>query len=92
MAGLPTWTYLNQTLCQSPGSTPRTPSLLLSGRWWSLDGGAFTTTPYLILWSEVSCQNCLLGYKNVALIVPRVGVRAFVEDHNSAIQVTVNIM
>ena len=40
----------------------------------------------------MSCQNCLLGYKNVALIAPRVGERAFVEDHNSVIQVTVNII
>ena len=42
--------------------------------------------------AEVSCQNCLLGYKNVALIASRVGARAFVEDHNSVIQVMVNIM
>ena len=40
----------------------------------------------------MSCQNVLLGYKNVALIAPRVGARAFVEDHNSVIQVTVNII
>ena len=41
---------------------------------------------------EVFCQHCLLGYKNIALIAPRVGARDFVEDHNSVLQVPVNIM
>ena len=40
----------------------------------------------------MSCQNFLLGYKNVAMIEPRVGERYFVEDHNIFLQVTVNIM
>ena len=40
----------------------------------------------------MSCQNLLLGYKNVALVLPRVGARYFVEDHNSFLQVTVHIM
>ena len=40
----------------------------------------------------MSCQHCLLGYKNVALIAPRVGERDFVEDHNSVLQVPDNIM
>ena len=33
-----------------------------------------------------------MGYKNVALISPRVGARAFVEDKNSILQVPVNII
>ena len=37
-------------------------------------------------------QHCLLGYRNVALIAPRVGEQDFVEDHNSVLQVPVNRM
>ena len=40
----------------------------------------------------MSSQNYLLGYKNVALIAPRVGARAFVEDHNSSLQMPVHII
>ena len=40
----------------------------------------------------MSCQTFLLGYKNVALISPRVGARDFVEDKNSILQMPVNIM
>ena len=36
--------------------------------------------------------NFSSGYKNVSLIAPRVGARYFVEDHNSVLQVTVNII
>ena len=40
----------------------------------------------------MSCQHFLLGYKNVALIAPRVGSRAFVEDNTSVLLVPTNIM
>ena len=49
-------------------------------------------TLLLFCGAEVSCNFFLLGYKDVALIAPRVGARAFVEDHNSFIQVMVDIM
>ena len=40
----------------------------------------------------MSCQHFLLGYKSFALIEPRVGSRVFVDDNNSVLQVTMNIM
>ena len=42
--------------------------------------------------AKVSCQHFLLGYKNIALFSPRVMARVFVEDHNSVLQVPVNVM
>ena len=38
------------------------------------------------------CQKFLLGYKNVALIAPRVGERYFVEDHNSILRVPLHVI
>ena len=40
----------------------------------------------------MSFQHFLLGYKNVALIVPMVGANEFVEYHNIFLQVPVHVM